>query len=48
MKIKCICDVFGVGYVGDDIWVFFGADEEKIKEVIQLCYIELCDEYLKK
>ena len=47
-KIKTICHLYRDGYEPDEIAEIMGADEEKIKEVIQLCYIALCDEYLKK
>lgn len=47
-KIKTICHLYRDGYEPDEIAEIMGADEEKIKEVIQLCYIELCDEYLKE
>ena len=47
-KIKTICHLYRDGYEPDEIAEIMGTDEEKIKEVIQLCYIELCDEYLKK
>ena len=47
-KIKTICHLYRDGYEPDEIAEIMGADEEKIKEVIQLCYIELCDEYLKQ
>ena len=47
-KIKTICHLYRDGYEPDEIAEIMGADEEKIKEVIRLCYIELCDEYLEK
>ena len=47
-KIKTICHLYRDGYEPDEIAEIMGADEEKIKEVIRLFYIELCDEYLKK
>lgn len=47
-KIKSICVLYHNGYEPDEIADIMGTDEEKIKEVIRLCYIELCDDYLKK
>ena len=47
-KIKTNCHLYRNGYEPDESAEIINADEKKIKEVIQLCYIELCDEYLKK
>ena len=47
-KIKTICYLYHDGYEPHEIADIMGVNEEKIKEVIHLCYIDLCDEYLKK